>query len=1119
MKPFGCPVTILNTIDHLGNQSNGSAGTKVYDSAGKARVETIPGKDYVLLPLWTQDLQYSSSSKDSPDAGCKSLGEEEKKDVEDPGNEDSEVPSTEEPRVNIKKDNVVNQNIVYGCADDPNMPNLEEIVYSYDCEDTRRMTKKLEEHGLFSSVQQRTNHKDFQNCLFACFLSQVDPKKVYRNKKDERDEVFAPVLVIKAIRLFLAYDSFKDFVVYQMDMKSAFLYGKIEEEVYVCQPPGFEDPEFPDRVYKVEKSLYGLHQAPRVWYETLSTYLLDNRFQRDDIIFGSTKKVLCTQFEKLMHKKFQMSSMGELTFFLGLQVTQRDDGIFISQEKYVTEIFKKFGFSDVKTASTPMETHKPLLKDVDGEDVDEHLNRSMIGSLMYLTSSRPDIMFSVCACVRYQVNPKASHLYAVKRIFRYLKVKNPVFHSKTQHIEIKHHFIRDSNEKKLIQMIKIHTDQNVEDLLTKSFDFLATAKAKIVNGKRQIQALVDKKKLIITEISVRSNLQLHDAEGTVCLPNDAIFEQLTLMSANTTAWNEFSSTMASAIICLGGVKFLMYPREGNGFSSRITPLFPPMMVQAPEELGEERKTKRKQKKGTEIPSSSGEPITDEAANVASVSTHSNDLLLSGEDRIQLTELMNLCTNLQKKVLDLVEAKTAQAKEIASLKKRFKKIESSDDASLGAQEDASKHGRKFAYIDQDEGVTLIDETQGRSDDNLMFDTGVLDEQEVETLIEIKAAKPRDVTTAAITTTNTVTRPKARGVVVQEPKEEEKVARQREEDANIAEWDDVQAMIDADYELTVKLQAAEQGELTIEEKSRLFMELMNKRKKHFARLREEEQRIKPPTKAQKRNTMSTYLKNVAGYKHNQLKTKSFEDILMLFAKEMKRVITFVYMDTELVKGSVTRTEGSSKRVGDELESDNSKKQKLDEHVEAEIDDDQEEAELKKHMEIVQDDDSWVRIDAIPLATKPPIIVEWKIIKEGKMGYFQLIRANKSSKRYSSMIQMLQNIDREYLETLWNLVKAKHENTRPEDGSRQSKSRRNKVSGYILLVKTKFLIKKFKDSEDEHQVYGRIVGIKRLFEVATAKLMLLVYKLLLLVFRVNAAGTKLQLLTELQLLMDRD
>ncbi|GJS38124.1 putative ribonuclease H-like domain-containing protein [Tanacetum coccineum] len=328
-----------------------------------------------------------------------------------------------------------------------------------------------------------------------------------------------------------------------MDVKSAFMYGKIEEEVYVCQPLGFKDPEFPSRVYKVEKALYGLHHAPRAWYETLSTYLLDNEFQRgqidktlfmkrvkgdilptqvyvDDIIFGSTRNEMCIEFEKMMHKKFQMSSMGELTFFLGLQVTQKDDGIFISQDKYVDEILKKFGFSTVKTASTPMETSKLLLKDAEAEDVDVYLYRSMIRSLMYLTASRPDIMFAVCACARFQVKPKVSHLHAVKRIFRYLKgqpklglwypkdspfdleaytdndyagtsldkksttrakisfdnesticiVKNPVFYSKTKHIEIRHHFIRDSNEKKLIQMIKIHKDHNVADFLTKAFD-------------------------------------------------------------------------------------------------------------------------------------------------------------------------------------------------------------------------------------------------------------------------------------------------------------------------------------------------------------------------------------------------------------------------------------------------------------------------------------------------------------------------------------------------------------------------------------------------------------------------------------------------------------------------
>ncbi|GJV02196.1 putative ribonuclease H-like domain-containing protein [Tanacetum coccineum] len=182
------------------------------------------------------------------------------------------------------------------------------------------------------------------------------------------------------------------------------------EELYVQTAKGFEDPNHPDKVYKVVKALYGLHQAPRAWYDTLANYLLCNGFQRgkidqtlfikrqqghillvqiyvDDIIFGSTKKELCDEFEKLMKDKFQMSSMGELTFFLGLQI------------------------------------EKPLVQDGDAADVDEHLYRSMIGSLMYLTASRPDIMFAVCACARFQVSPKTSHLLAVKRIFRYLKGK------------------------------------------------------------------------------------------------------------------------------------------------------------------------------------------------------------------------------------------------------------------------------------------------------------------------------------------------------------------------------------------------------------------------------------------------------------------------------------------------------------------------------------------------------------------------------------------------------------------------------------------------------------------------------------------------------------------------
>ncbi|GJV76572.1 putative ribonuclease H-like domain-containing protein, partial [Tanacetum coccineum] len=295
------------------------------------------------------------------------------------------------------EDNVVDENIVYGCADDPNMPNLEEIDCLNNDEGVGAETdmNNLDTFMPVSPIPTTIIYKDHlveqiirdihlapqTKRMTKHVTNHVEPKKVIQalrdprwieamqdellqNKKDKRgiivrnkarlvaqsytqeegidyDEVFAPVVRIEAIRLFLAYASFMNFVVYQMDVKNAFLYGKIEEEVYVCQPPGFEDPDFPDRVYNVEKALY------------------------DDIIFGSTKKELCTKFEKLMHKKFQMSSMGELTSLSGLQ--------------------------------------------------------SMIGSLMYLTSSRPDIMFAVCACARFHVTPKVSYLHAVKRIFRYLK--------------------------------------------------------------------------------------------------------------------------------------------------------------------------------------------------------------------------------------------------------------------------------------------------------------------------------------------------------------------------------------------------------------------------------------------------------------------------------------------------------------------------------------------------------------------------------------------------------------------------------------------------------------------------------------------------------------------------
>nr|GEW35779.1 uncharacterized mitochondrial protein AtMg00810-like [Tanacetum cinerariifolium] len=378
------------------------------------------------------------------------------------------------------------------------------------------------------------------------------------------------------------------------------------------------DPEFPDRVYKVEKALYGLHQAPRAWYETLSTYLLDNRFIRatidktlfikkikddillvqvyvDDIIFGSTKRSLSTEFEQLMHKRFQMSSIGELTFFLGLQ----------------TKIY------------------------VDNES-------------------------AICV------------------------VKNLVYHSKTKHIHIRHHFIRDSYEKRLIEMVKIHTDYNVADLLTKAFNVTRQSdkvrqkelreSSELKNRKRAVIKNIKSEKVVITKASIRHDLKLNEAEGTSCLPNVMIFEELAKMS-----------TMASTIICLANnQKFNFSKYILDNLKKNLEAAVPFYM----------------------FPS---------------------DLLFSVEDSMPLKELMVLCT-LSNKVLDLenevIEMKSSHKAKIVELESRVEKLEEENmlltkklksfnskvespavKETVVDQEKSSKQGRKITYIDANAEVNL------------------------------------------------------------------------------------------------------------------------------------------------------------------------------------------------------------------------------------------------------------------------------------------------------------------------------------------------------------------------------------------------------------------------------
>ncbi|GJZ87766.1 retrovirus-related pol polyprotein from transposon TNT 1-94 [Tanacetum coccineum] len=299
---------------------------------------------------------------------------------------------------------------------------------------------------------------DPEMCMFALTVSIVEPKNIKEAMADSAwieamqdelhqfdrlkeegidfEESFAPVARLEAVRIFVAHAAHKSFPVYQMDVKTAFLNGPLKEEVYVAQPEGFVDPDHPEKVYLLRKALYGLKQAPRAWYDELSNFLMSKGFTKgtidptlfkvkygedillvqiyvDDIIFGSTNHKYSKRFEKLMHSRFEMSLMGEMKFFLGLQIHQSPKGIFINQAKYALEILKKHNMDNCHSIGTPLATKPKLDVDLSGEPVDQSDYRSKIGSLMYLTSSRPDLVQAVCYCARYQARPTQKHLKEV----------------------------------------------------------------------------------------------------------------------------------------------------------------------------------------------------------------------------------------------------------------------------------------------------------------------------------------------------------------------------------------------------------------------------------------------------------------------------------------------------------------------------------------------------------------------------------------------------------------------------------------------------------------------------------------------------------------------------------
>ncbi|GJU60414.1 putative ribonuclease H-like domain-containing protein [Tanacetum coccineum] len=763
MRPFRCPVTILNTLDHLGkfdgkddegffigystnskaykvfnsrtmiveenlhvkfseetpniagngpnwlfdidaltismnykpvvagNQTNGNAGTKENIDAGLDGKKIVPDQKYILLPLLTSDPSLSKNS---------------------------EVPNIEEPRVNQEQDanvsntnnintvsltisaadiknNYVDENMVYGCIDDPNMRNLEEIVYANDDEEvsaeadinnlatnvhvhpipttgvhkdhlleqiigdihsapqTRRMTKNVTEHVEPKKVIQALTDLSWIEAMQDELL-QFKLQKVYKNKKDDRgivvrnkarlviqgytqekgidyDEVVAPVARIEAIRLFLAYASFKDFVVYQMDVKSAFLYGKIEEEVYIGQ---------------IDKTLF----IKRVKGDILLVQVYV-----DDIIFGSTKKGLCTEFEKLMHKKFHMSTIGELTFFLGLQVTQKDDGIFISQDK------------------------------------------SMIRSLMYLTASRPDITFAVYTCVRFQVTPKVSHLHAVKRIFRYLKgqPKLGLWYTKDSPFDL-----------------EANSDSDYDGA---SLDKKSTTGGCQFLGRRLISWQC-KKKTIVANSTTEAQ---YVAASSCCRQEDRMERDATASRFEEVEDSRYSDTSVPSSIRIAA----------NGESTIYTLCIKQFWA---------------------------------TAKVKTVNGGSVDTSPSRWEE-ELERMGGSCPWGKYKYFS--SCRDCQLKERWVVSEFGEEFDPLMMLVLGAQEDGIPYmERKIVDLDADTEVTLIDETQGRNDEDLMFDTGALNGD------EIKSAKPKAVTTAATTVTPATSRPKAKGIVFHDQEEQ-------------------------------------------------------------------------------------------------------------------------------------------------------------------------------------------------------------------------------------------------------------------------------------------------------------------------------------------------------------
>nr|GEV61097.1 hypothetical protein [Tanacetum cinerariifolium] len=899
MRPFGCPVTILNTKDHLG-KFDGSGLDWLFDIDALTRI-----MNYEPIVL---------DQKSSHDDGFKPLNNDGKKVDEDPRkvNECND----QEKKYNVNNTNNVNTVSSTVNAAGTNKDN--ELPFDLNM-------PALEDVGTFDFLNKDEDDGEMVDMSNLETTIQVNPMPTIRIHKDHPLD--------------------------QMDVKSAFLYEKIEEEMYVCQPPGFEDPDFLDGVYKVKKALYGLHQAPRAWCETLSTYLLDNGFQ-----IGKINK----------------------TFF-------------IKRHK------------EVKNASTPMETQKPLLKDEDGVEVDVHMYRSMIGLLMYLTSSRPDIMFAVCACARYQFYSKVSHLHAMKRIFsdyaeasldrksttggcQFLRCRLISWQCKKQTM-----VANSTTEAEYVaassccgQVLWIHNEavyKELDDRLVRDATTSSSLEAKQDSdniNKTQSKATPNKASSLGTTLG----------GGPRC--QEAIGDTIAQIRFENVSKHSNDSLLATLQSDKDSLKLNKLIKLCTNLQSRVLDLEKTKTTQALKITSLKRRLKKLKKKqrlrtyklkrlykGRKIHDiDDDEDITlvnnQDDAEMFDV----NDL--HGEEVFVEKELADKEVNDDAEMIDVnalhgeevfVEKELADKEVNDEVQKVVKEVVEDINTAkliLNATQVSAAGKVNAASIATTVSATII------ATDEITL---------AQALMEIKTLKPKakgvfiQKPSESITTTTKISLKKSqdngKAITIEEPmkpkkkdqirideevalnlqaefdEEEQRHAResaQKEQEANIAlieEWNDIQAKIDADYQLAQRLQAEEQQELT-DAKSYIVYAILREEKKVLCSKRK---------------------------KLKDLKNKSFDSIQKMSDRAFNR---------------------------------------------QKVNDDKEKVELKELMEIIPDKEE-VAIDAIPLAVKSPKIVDWKIHKEGKKSYYQIKRADGNFKMYMVFNRMLKEFDREDLEDL--------------------------------------------------------------------------------------------------------